>query len=244
MPNFFYLFFVFLFASLLTKGQVVSLDDWDEIAKTDVRLLPKYGNIKKNNDQKNIDWEFIKEVMEIDAFKGNRNLASDYYIQLGFEQLSKDDLKTAMYRFNQGYLLDSLNSNIYLGYGAVFLKVKNIEKAKNEFLAGLHINSEHPDLLANYADCLIHQYFLISDFPLSQKQRENSFLYVDSALDYLNRSYQINPNNSFTLSKLTMAYYIKEDCTQSLKFYDEYKKSKQKFLDSEFINILEKTCIR
>jgi len=52
---------------------------------------------------------------------------------LGFEYLNKDDLKTAMFRFNQAYLLESTNTDIYLGYGAVYATLGNYVKASQQY---------------------------------------------------------------------------------------------------------------
>ena len=65
--------------------------------------------------------------MSQEQFKDDKTAASDYLIKLGFNYMYKRDLKTAMYRFNQAYLLDSTNSDIYWGYGAIYMTLGNFE---------------------------------------------------------------------------------------------------------------------
>ncbi len=100
------------FLSMTTFGQKVSEvmekqmspEQWNEEAKTNIRLLPKYGYAQKTEAQKKSDQEFIEAALKKDS---TYRKASDHLIQLGFSYLYRD-IKTAMYRFNQAYLLDSV----------------------------------------------------------------------------------------------------------------------------------------
>ncbi len=56
-----------------------------------------------------------------------------------------------MYRFNQSYLLDSTSTDIYWGYGAVYMTLQNYEKAREQYLEGLTINPRNVHLLTDYA---------------------------------------------------------------------------------------------
>src|SRR5689334_14267369 len=94
-------------------GQQPTWDDWEKESLSNKRLLPKYGQQPKTNDEKKADEAFVKEIIEKEQFKGDRRAASDHLIRLGFNYLYREDLKTAMYRFNQAYLLDSTNTDIY-----------------------------------------------------------------------------------------------------------------------------------
>src|SRR5437899_1211183 len=90
---------------LTSFGQQMTIDEWNEQAKSNIRLLPKYGHAIKTAGQKNADKEFIESTLKQFPTPGK---ASEHLIELGFKYLYKD-IKTAMYRFNQAYLLDSTN---------------------------------------------------------------------------------------------------------------------------------------
>ena len=53
--------------SLATFGQLSS-EQWDEQAKTNIRLLPKYGLQPKTEGQKQSDENFINETMKREQF--------------------------------------------------------------------------------------------------------------------------------------------------------------------------------
>src|SRR5690606_616546 len=141
---------VITFFALTTFGQQMTSEQWEEEAKTNIRLLPKYGHIPKTEEQQKLDQKFIDETVQQEKFKGDRTAASNHMISLGFNYLYRGDVKTAMYRFNQAYLLDSLNNDIYWGYGAVYMTLGNYEKAKQQYEEGLSINPSNTHLLTDY----------------------------------------------------------------------------------------------
>ena len=123
--------------SIFVFGQQTPLHAWNEEAKTNMRLLPKYGYREKSPAQRQADRDFINEMMSQPQFAGNPGSASRAMIESGFGYLSQGDLRTAMYRFNQAYLLDSLNVEIYRGYAAVYEALGDRERTrqyKDEYL--------------------------------------------------------------------------------------------------------------
>lgn len=126
---------LFAFLAWTTFGQQMTSEQWEEEAKTNIRLLPKYGNVQKTEAQKKADKEFIESALKQDST--NRK-ASDHLISLGFNNLYRD-IKTAMYRFNQAYLLDSTNTDIYWGFGGVYLTLGNYKKPLNNIKKDLQL---------------------------------------------------------------------------------------------------------
>jgi hypothetical protein len=119
--------------SLTLSAQQLTLDQWNEQAKTNIRLLPKYGYAIKTDDQKKADQEFIAAALKQDST--NRR-ASNHLIRLGFQYLYSDITK-AMYRFNQAYLLDSANSDIYWGYGGRCKKHSSTNRLRHLFFGSI-----------------------------------------------------------------------------------------------------------
>src|SRR5690606_40837842 len=91
------------FFTTITFAQKISYTQWKEDAKTDIRLLPKYGNVPKTKEQNESDQELIKGYL---AELGSHRKASDFLVKRGFDYLAKNDLKAAMSRFNQAWLID------------------------------------------------------------------------------------------------------------------------------------------
>ncbi len=227
------LFLVTYLFAVTSFGQQLNSTEWDEQAKSNIRLLPKYGLQKKTNEQKQADEKFINETMELEQFNGDRKAASTHFIQLGFTYLSNGDAKTSMYRFNQAYLLDSTNTDIYWGYGAVYMTIGNFEKAQQQYLQGLSFNPMSSHLLTDYAT-----YFM------SQYTKEHAAIYLDSTVKYLKKSFQADPHDRNTLFKLSAAYYYKGDCPNAWKFYDECKELGGQPITEEYTRELMTKCRR
>lgn len=202
--------------SITTYGQQINADQWDEEAQTNSRLLPKYGHKPKTEEQKKLDQDFINRTIQLERFKGDRTAASHHMIKLGFNYLYRGDLKTAMYRFNQAYLLDSLNNDIYWGFGAVYMALKHYDLAKQQYEEGLTINAENTLLLTDYGT-----YFLARFYELKAIDTKSALANLNTAISYLLKSYQLDSANQHTSFKLSICYWNKDDCTNAWKYYDE-----------------------
>lgn len=118
-------------------------EDWKVRAKTDMRLMPKYGGVVKSQKYLEIDQQFIKEATE--QF-GTKERASYVYSRWGMEYAKKGDPKTAMYRLNQAWLLDSKNAEAYHGFGYVMAGLGAFKEALNEYNEGLKFAPENEQM--------------------------------------------------------------------------------------------------
>jgi tetratricopeptide (TPR) repeat protein len=198
----------------------MTLDQWNEEAKTNIRCLPKYGYAEKTAGQLETDSNFIQKMLHEFPIK---KLASDQLIDLGFRYLYHD-VKTAMYRFNQAYLLDSTNSDIYWGYGAVYMILQDYPRAKEQYEDGLLHDPMNSRIMTD-----LGTYFMVQDIP-------------DSALRYFSRSFMLDSTNQNTLFKLSACYYYREDCKNAVHYYEKCKSLGCQPLTKEFVDALEIKC--
>jgi tetratricopeptide (TPR) repeat protein len=193
-------------------AQQISLEEWNQEAKSNIRLLPKYGLVPKTKEQKELDESLVNDMLN----KGyTRRKASEEFIDLGFKYLYKD-IKTAMYRFNQAYLMDSSNVDIYWGYGGVYLVLGDIERAKDQYQIGLTKDDRNAKILTDLATC-----YMIEFYSLSQSEPDKANARLENAIDILTKSYKIDQKNQNTLFKISACYLNKRDCSNALKFYNE-----------------------
>lgn len=228
-----------LFALTIAFGQQMTIKEWDELAKTNIRLLPKYGHIPKTEGQKKSDKKFIAETVQQDAFKGDSTAASNHMISLGFKYIYRGDIKTAMYRFNQAYLLDSLNTDIYWGYGAVYMTLGDLERAKQQYEEGLSHNPNNTHLLTDLGTYHMSQYHGLS--PIDKKAASES---LDTAITYLLKSYQLDKTDQNTTFKLSVCYFSKNDCDKAWKYYDECMGLGGQPMTEEYTKALKDNCNR
>ena len=233
--------FAILLFSLTTFGQQYSdvmekrmtSGQWNEEAKTNIRLLPKYGHVPKTDGQKDADKEFIETTLK--KYPTKRK-ASDQLVELGFKYLYSD-IKTAMYRFNQAYLLDSTNTDIYWGYGGVYMTLGDYENAQKQYLEGISIDPKNTHLLTDYGTYFMAQYYALR--PLGEKEALKK---LDFAVTYLTKSYQIDNKDQNTTFKLSICYYQKKDCKNAWKYYNECKSLGGQPITEDFTNALTEQC--
>jgi Tfp pilus assembly protein PilF len=200
-----------------------SFESWEAESRTNKRLLPRYGLLKKTAAELKADSVYISDIMAMPQFKSRRE-ASIHLIGLGFQYLYRPDYKTAMYRFNQAYLLDSTNTDIYWGYGVIYSNMGRFDLAREQFEMGLSIDSNNFHILTDMGTYFMQQYFMALQMPVNdhikdpQKEAEN---FMDSAMHYLNRSYGLDKKYIHTVYKLSICHWAVANCTAAWKYYDE-----------------------
>ncbi len=116
---------------------------WREQAKTNIRLLPEYGNVQKNKQQLAADSAFLKEATKEETAEK----ASEMMVQLGFKHLNQGDRQTAMYRFNQAWLLNPQNAGAYWGFGSVYFSFQDYKNAIAQYNKGLKLDPRNKDIV-------------------------------------------------------------------------------------------------
>ncbi len=218
-----------------TFAQQITLKEWNEQALTNIRLLPKYGNKEKTDGQKEADKEFIETTLAKDT---SHRKASDHLIELGFKYLYRD-VKTAMYRFNQAYLLDSTNSDIYWGFAAVYMVLQDYKKAEKQYQEGLLVNPKSTHLLTDYGT-----YFIVQHYNLRSTDVTGAMSNLNTAIDYMKKSYQLDSKDPNTAFKLSAAYFENGDCANAWKFYDECKALGGQPITDDYTKDLTEQCKR
>lgn len=186
-----------------------SFEEWQEEAKTNTRLLPRYGHVLKSPDQLEADEKFRERTKNMSTFTDFR-YASMEMINLGFQYLREGDLRTAMYRFNQAYLLDPTNTDDYWGYGAVYMQLGQLDIAEEIYKRGLSLD------LTNH-----HLYTDLATIYSIRSQKNNDTVALNMAISLFEKSYAIEPKDVNTVYKLSVCYYLKEDCAKAKKLFDE-----------------------
>lgn len=219
--------------SFSTHAQTMSIEEWDNEAKTNKRLLPKYGMGPKDAVEKNADIAFIALALKSDS---THRKASDHLVRLGFNYIYKD-IKTAMYRFNQAYLLDSTNTDVYWGFGGIYMVLGDFERAKAQYIQGLSINPENTHLLTDYGTYFMAQ--LSDPRAISEADFKS---HLNSAITYLTKSYNIDPKDQNTSFKLSVCYFQKKDCDSALKYYNICKALGGQPIGDDYTDALRKSC--
>lgn len=221
---------ILLTISIGVSGQQIDYSSWKEESKNNIRLLPEYGKVTKTKEQKEADDDFLKLSLQQD---GTREKASDRMVDLGFNYLYKKDLKTAMYRFNQAWLLNPKNENAYWGFGAIYFMFNDVENAMNQYTKGLTINPKSSNLLTDKATIYVTRF-----------NTTGSKVNLDSAINIFKRSYTLDPKNQNTLFKLSVCYFMSDNCKDARRYYDECKALGSRPITQEYTEALNKKCVK
>ena len=73
-----------LLATITAFGQKMTSDEWNEQAKDNIRLLPKYGHVPKTDEQKRADKEFIETTL--------KKISSFYSLSLGRARIGRSQI--------------------------------------------------------------------------------------------------------------------------------------------------------
>lgn len=222
---------LFICFTIFSFGQNMTYEEWQTQAKTNIRLLPEYGGVKKSKEQKNADKDFIELTMK--SFDTKREASNNMMIT-GFKYLDKGDIKTAMYRFNQAYLLDSENSNIYLGYGSLFKVFQEFDLSREQYQKGIKMDENNEKLLIDYANSYLMEFYL-------NKENPDYLVLLDKAIPILLEAYELEPANSNSSIKLAGAYFYKGNCEKAREYLNTAKKhGSQRFKELEIE--IDKEC--
>jgi len=220
--------------SHLGFGQGFTYADWQEEAKNDKSLLPKYGGEKRTKEERKADKAFIEEMMEASEDKRH---ASDQMIDLGFRYLYRGDLKTAMSRFNQAWLLDESNSDIFWGFGAVYMGLGEMDLAREQYEEGLGIDPTNDKILTDYGTT-----YMADSYQLSESNASEASSRLEMAIAKISEAHDINPANPNTSYKLSICYFYLGDCEKAKRFLSESEALDNANITESYKLELEEAC--
>ncbi len=162
---------------------------------------PMYGEVRKSEEYKKIDDLFIKESLE--KF---RTVDSAVYVQIDYSwrYFYHNDLKTAMKRFNQAWLLNPEFPDSYFGFAALLEMQKNRPEAERFYKMALEKDKGNERAKICYqriADC---------------KEQLHD---IEGTIEAYTRLTEINPANSFAFNKIGFYEMEKGNFTPAIKAF-------------------------
>ena len=192
---------------------------------------PMYGSIDRqsNAQLKAGDVQFIAGVTK--EF-GSREKASEMYVEQGIRYYRQDNYSMAMKRFNQAWLLNSNNPDVYWGFGIIYHdEGKNCE-AKQMMDRALGLNLSKLIAIADAAR--IYTLCAASNVSLDQGTKSQ---YFSKSEELYRQASSISPNNDYIYGSWASALYWQG------KYVEAWEKvAKQRSLGgtppAQFINLL------
>ena len=181
----------------------------DNQCPQNINILPMYGNIKKCNAQLKIDQDFLNEC---DSMFSSRKKASVHHVDLGWGYFYRNQFDNAIKRFNQAWLLDSTNADVYWGFGNIMGMKGDYNGSLPFFEKSIKLNPKNEKVYISLATSYGNLFY---------ETKDTAFL--NMGINYLHKSMEVNPNNPEAYAKLTScySYYMQTDSVKKyLKLTD------------------------
>jgi tetratricopeptide (TPR) repeat protein len=185
-----------------------------EDCPSDINKLPMYGKVKKCHEQVEFDKKFIESCDK--DFKSRKD-AANYFAKKGWGYYYQNKPDTAMMRFNQAWLLDSLNAEIYWGFGILTGIQKKYKESSDLFERSLQLNPSDAKVLGDASTSYGQLFF---------QTKNMSFL--NKSILYIRKAIQLDPHNAKLYAQLTTAYVYsmqKDSARKYLKITTDLNKN-------------------
>lgn len=175
-----------------------------------INLLPMYGEVKKCKEQIENDNQFLSECDK--QFK-NRKEAAEKYVEKAWGYFYNSDPETSMKRFNQAWLLDKNNAEVYWGFGNLIGMKQDFKQSTLLLEKSIKLNPKNAKVFESNATSYGNLF-------LKTKNIE----YLNSTIENLKSAIKLEPKNAKYYGSLTSAYAYftqKDSLRKYLKITDK-----------------------
>lgn len=164
-----------------------------------INLLPMYGEVKKCDAQIKADDEFLKLCDK--QFK-NRQEGAQKYVEKAWGYFYDYDTETSMKRFNQAWLLDKNNADVYWGFGNLMGMKTEFKKSVSLLKKSIKLNSHNPKVYESISTSYSQLFYETKNKP-----------YLDSTIVNLKNAIKFDTKNAKYYGSLAGAYsyYTQKD---------------------------------
>jgi tetratricopeptide (TPR) repeat protein len=164
-----------------------------------INILPLYGRVQKCQEQIEIDKQFVQEC---DILFDSRALAVEHHLNEAWGFYYSNEFDNAIKRFNQAWLLDSLNADTYWGFGNILGQRQEFEESANYLEKSIYLNPNNPNVWLSASTSYAQLFYKTKNEDLLNK-----------TIKYLKRSISIDSSNAMAYGQLTSAYsyFIQKD---------------------------------
>ena len=196
-------------------------------AQSKSNLLPMYGRVPKTQDQLKADLAFLATADSL--FKKDRHKASRYYAERGWDYFYQSIVDTAMFRFNQAWLLDSTNANVFWGYGLVAGVQGDFDQSIAFLERSRKMQNENDNLIVDLALSYLKRY------TVKAKKEDQA-----NAEKLLNEAVQLNAKNPYALYNLALLADSQKDYAKAWDYIHRVRQVNEKVIVMDFVKQLKR----
>lgn len=121
--------------------------------------------------------------------------------------------------------------DIHWGFGAVYHYLEDYESAVEQYDEGLRIYPKNSNIITDKATVYLGGYYTNKDS-----------LKLKKAIVLFEQSYGLDAKNQNTLFKLSVCYFLSNDCKKAKKYYNECMDLGGKPVTQEYTKALNEKC--
>lgn len=196
-------------------------------------LLPMYGGMDRQAVPllKEADRQLIEGTTK--EF-GSREKASAAFVNTGFNYYYRDELDKAMRRFNQAWLLNPNNSEVYWGFSSILHDKKEYCEAKKMVEKALALNP--PDNRGFYPDAgRIYTLCAVNNPTLS---REDKVRLIEESEMLYHKAEKTEPDKAYLYLSWATAYYWRGQYEDAWKMVEKHREAGGEGPPEPFISML------
>lgn len=187
-------------------------------------VLPMFGNKPKTEAQQKKDERFLTSC---DKSFLNRQEASSFFMERGWEYYNEGQVDTAMYRFNLAWLLNPNNVDPYWAFGLISASKGNNAESITYYEKALALEPKNSMLLSDMASSYLALY-------REKKKKKN----LKKANQLLNEALTAEPQNAYALYNLSLAKYYEKKYPEAWDNLHKARKLNMSVVDYAYISEL------
>jgi tetratricopeptide (TPR) repeat protein len=187
-------------------------------------IAPMFGNKVKSEIQQKKDEKFLTSC---DKSFSNRQEASEFFMERGWEYYNEGKIDTAMYRFNLAWLLNPNNKDTYWAFGLITSAKNDNKDAIGLYEKALAIDPKNSLLLADIASSYIALY-------IEKPKKKN----LKKATTYLKESLQADPANAYALYKYSLIKFHSKKYGEAWDYLHKSREIDMRLIDVVYLSEL------
>ncbi|MCQ9206861.1 MAG: hypothetical protein NG740_03155 [Omnitrophica bacterium] len=198
--------------------------------------VPMYGGKPLTLEQQKAHEEFIKSSIET---MGSREAACEYTLNIARQYIDKRDLKTAMRRANQAWLLGPNNAEVYYLFGSLTRMQGKREETISLYKKALELNPKHAMVMVN----LGREYYNTAYVFYQKGQKNNMRDYLEKALQLYEKASRlaiIKGDLGYIHYQWAVSLLLKEDYSDAWKKIKLSRKYGGKYIEPAFVRELSR----
>ncbi|MCX2739398.1 tetratricopeptide repeat protein [Pontibacter anaerobius] len=204
----------FLCATTLSLAQ-------EQTAELSPKVLPMFGGKQKTEAEQKQDEKFLTSC---DKNFTDRQEASKFFMERGWEYLNEGQADTAVYRFNLAWLLNPDNKDTYWAFGLVTSARGDQEHAIEMYEKALALAPKNSLLLSDAASSYLAVY-------KEKKKKKN----LKKAASYLSTATASDPTNAFALYNLSVVKFHEKKYSEAWDYLHKSRNLNMTQIDYSYI---------